>query len=272
MRRSFVICSLALTLALVLGGGVARATQCNIDLTNTGSTTAYGVTITLPGIQSINPTTGIYSGGGGDDVFHTFSITIVGGNTVLTWTNPTTPYNTSSTVQGHVGFTPSSGDCDIVAFNFLNQSGSPLPGAGLPYVEVHWVGSSELVLFNNFSYPVTVTVYGTQVSTALTLPQLNRFNTSLMSSLQPLTGGGSGMAVQGGGANRETETTGARLPGEGAVLDGPTPVVMDPNTYYHWHWPWPPVCPACMNVAYIMEVSPDFSEVIGSAHLFMGAP
>lgn len=222
-------CALALTV-----GGLASATQCNIDLTNTGTATAFGVTITLPGIQTINPTTGIYSGGSGDDVFHNFTVTYVGGNTVITWTNPTTPYSPSSTIQGHVGFTPSSGNCDIVAFNFTSSSGSPLPGAGLPFVEVHWTGSNQLTLTNSLAFPVTVINPSGEVNSAIPLAGLNRFNSSLQSSL-----------VQVGGAD-----------------------TISPGGFWNIHWPWPPPCPACFNFLKVQAQGPSF---IGKTTLWIEA-
>jgi hypothetical protein len=122
---------------------------------------------------------------------------------------------------GHVGFTPSSGHCDIVNFDFTDQSGNPLSGIGLPYVEVHWTGS-QFTIVNNFPYPVTIINPRGAVVNTLPLSALNRFDSSLNSQL-------------------------TSLGGEETIL---------PGGYFNWHWPWPPPCPACMNVGVFQVYSP----------------
>jgi hypothetical protein len=227
--------SLVLSCLLVVGTGVASATQCNIDLTNTGAATAYGVTITLPGVQSINLSTGIYSGGSSDDVFSHVTIQTVGGNTVITWTDPASPYTTSSVIQGHVGFTPSSGNCNIVAFSFTDQSGNPLPGYGLPYVEVHWQ-ENQVVIYNNYPYPVTVVSPLGAIMSAIPLADLNRTNATLSSNEVSL---GSSDELAAGG-----------------------------TVSFPWHGPWPP-CYECPNFTVLQLTS---AYAAGRATFFVEMP
>jgi hypothetical protein len=237
MRATPIACgALTAALALALGAGQAAATQCNIDLTNTGSVPAYGVYIILPGAQTINPSTGIYSGGGGDDIFHHFTISMVGGNTEITWSNPSAPYAPNATaVQGHVGFTPSSGHCDIVSFDFTDQSGNPIPGVGLPFVEVHWQ-SGEIVVTNNFPYPVTIrNLRGGVFDPAPPLSGLNRFDSSLSGGLTSL---GSDATISSGSYN-----------------------------VWHWPFPWPP-CIECVNVAVFQIYA---SEAVGTVDFYVEA-
>jgi len=205
----------ALTLVLALGAGarLASATKCNIDLTNTGTVTAYDAAVVLPGTQTVSET---YNGGPMDDVFHAGPLPpiVTGGNTTLHWSNPTSPYFPSSTVQGHIGYTPSSGKCDLVDFYWTGQNGQRLPGSQIPYVQVH-VGGGLISFTNNSTFSVALTnVRGAQLTSSIPLSALNRGNTSLGQSLVSL----------GSDTN---------LPSGASI---------------HFPWPWPP-CLTCPPIA-----------------------
>jgi hypothetical protein len=192
--------ALATAATLAAGGHLASATLCNVNLTNTGTVTAYDVAVVLPGIQTINPLTGLYYGDsapGHDDVFSNAVISTVSGNTVIDFTNPTTPYASgASVIQGHVGWTPSSGGCGLADFYWTDVNGNRIPGSHLPIVETHWGTAGNVTFVNTSAFAVTLASVTGGVVTSVPLPDLSRFNTELTRSLKPL---GDDVTVPAGG-------------------------------------------------------------------------
>jgi hypothetical protein len=179
-------------LAGVLTASMASATVCNIDLTNTGTHTAYDVEIVLPGVQGI---TDHYNGTpGADDVFNTFGVLYPSdGNTHLHWTSPQSPLPPvpkGSPVQAHVGYTTTTNQCvPILDFFWTGIDGRRIPGSVIGFLQNHLSGTS-MTITNTYDQEVTVGPIRFGCTTAqIDLPGLNRNNDFLQSILTPISQG-----------------------------------------------------------------------------------
>jgi hypothetical protein len=181
MRRAVPMMSL---LAGVLTASMASATVCNIDLTNTGTHTAYDVEIVLSGVQGI---TDHYNGTPGpDDVFNNFGVLYSSdGNTHLHWTSPQSPIPPvpkGSPIQAHVGFTTTNNNCPIVDFFWTGLDGKRIPGSLIGILQNH-LSNTSLTITNTYDQEVAVgpVRFGCTTST-ITLPELGR-NSDLVQSI-----------------------------------------------------------------------------------------
>jgi hypothetical protein len=177
-------------LAAVLGASTAAATTCNIDLRNTGTTTAYDLALILPGLKTINQW---YNGGCTDDIFSSATSTQTGGNTILHWTNPQAPIPSDphgTSPQVHVGWTTTDNTCpQQITGYWTDQNGNQISGSFLVTVVDH-AAANMVSIANTTSAPLTVSNvrYGV-FSAPVSLAELNRCNQTLAANLTTIYSG-----------------------------------------------------------------------------------
>jgi hypothetical protein len=180
MQRSVSIAVVALT---VIGASAALAStnvtgpppvECNYDLTNTGSNTAWDVAVVLSGNVTFSD---YYDGPFGGHP----AITIAGGNTTLHWTSPS--YAIDNGIKVHVGFTPTTGDCPVIDIYWTDENGNRIPTSFVGTAQNHYTDSNVTITNRSFGNIRVNDVRWACQAAALPLAALNAQNDYLSRSM-----------------------------------------------------------------------------------------